>query len=760
MILSANLGFPRIGSHRELKQALESCWSGATGAEELLRTAQFLRARHWFTQQKAGIDHIPSNDFSLYDQMLDTIAMLGAVPPRFGHAGGEVPLELYFAMARGRADAPAMEMTKWFDTNYHYIVPELTADMDLRLSRHKALEDYKEAKFLGIDTRPVLIGPVTFLKLAKMRDGSERWALLPRVLAVYRAVLTSLAQAGAEWVQIDEPVLVSDLDDAARAALKAAYAALADVPVKIMLATYFGAVDDNLPALAGLPVQGVHVDLVRAPGQLEAVCKALPRDALLSLGVVNGRNIWKTALTDAERLIEQARALHGDALIVAPSCSLLHVPVDLGIETKLDAELKDWLAFAVQKLDEVVALARAANGERDSRTFLDNARALGTRSVSPRIHDPAVKARLAAVTPQMAQRAPSFQERIALQQSLLKLPLLPTTSIGSLPQTRDLRDVRARFRKGEIDQATYEKILEEKTAEAMRWQDEIGIDVPVHGEFERNDMVEYFGEQLKGFAFTEKAWVQSYGSRCVKPPIIYGDVSRPRPMTLQWTQIAQRYTKKPVKGMLTGPVTILQWSFVRDDQGRRDTCRQIALAIRDEVTDLEKAGVRLIQIDEAALREGLPIRKKDWRSYLDWAVEAFRLTASGVSATTQIHTHMCYSEFNDIIDAVAAMDADVISIETSRSAMELLEAFANFSYPNDIGPGVYDIHSPRVPSQQEMEALLEKALTVLKPGQLWVNPDCGLKTRGWAEVKPALVSMVAAAKAVRGRLAQQHARPA
>jgi 5-methyltetrahydropteroyltriglutamate--homocysteine methyltransferase len=759
MILSANLGFPRIGSHRELKQALESYWSGATGAEELLRTAQFLRARHWFTQQKAGIDHIPSNDFSLYDQMLDTIAMLGAVPPRFGHQGGEVPLALYFAMARGAKDAPAMEMTKWFDTNYHYIVPELTADMDLRLSTHKALEDYKEAKFLGIDTRPVLIGPVTFLKLAKMRDGSKRWALLPRLLAVYRAVLVSLAQAGAEWVQIDEPVLVSDLDDAARAALKAAYAALADVPVKIMLATYFGAMGDNLPALAGLPVQGVHVDLVRAPGQLEAVCQALPRDTLLSLGVVNGRNIWKTALTDAERLIEQARDLHGEALMIAPSCSLLHVPVDLGIETKLDAELKDWLAFAVQKLDEVAALARAANGERDSRYFLDNARALGTRATSPRIHDPAVKARLAAVTPQMAERAPAFQERIALQQSLLKLPLLPTTSIGSLPQTRDLRDVRARFRKGEIDQASYEKVLEEKTAEAMRWQDEIGIDVPVHGEFERNDMVEYFGEQLSGFAFTERAWVQSYGSRCVKPPIIYGDVSRPRPMTLQWTKIAQRYTKKPVKGMLTGPVTILQWSFVRDDQPRRDTCRQIALAIRDEVMDLEKAGVKLIQIDEAALREGLPIRAKEWQAYLDWAVEAFRLAASGVGATTQIHTHMCYSEFNDIIDAVAAMDADVISIETSRSAMELLEAFANFSYPNDIGPGVYDIHSPRVPSQQEMEALLEKALTVLKPQQLWVNPDCGLKTRGWAEVKPALVSMVAAAKAVRGRLAEQPARP-
>jgi len=759
MTLSANLGFPRIGSHRELKQALESYWSGGTGADVLLRTAQTLRARHWFTQQKAGIDHIPSNDFSLYDQMLDTIAMLGAVPPRFGHVGGEVPLDLYFAMARGRSDSPAMEMTKWFDTNYHYIVPELTAQTEFCLSSHKAVEEYKEAKFLGIATRPVLIGPVTFLKLAKMRDGSDRWALLPRLLAVYRALLASLADAGVQWVQIDEPVLVTDLDDTARAALKAAYAGLADVPIQIMLASYFGAVDDNLAVLTGLPVQGVHIDLVRAPGQLEEVCKAVPRGTVLSLGVVDGRNIWKTALTDAERLIERARELHGEALMIAPSCSLLHVPVDLGIETKLDAELKDWLAFAVQKLDEVAALAKAAKGERDSRYFLDNARALGTRATSPRIHDPAVKARLAAVTPQMAARAPAFPERIALQQSLLKLPLLPTTSIGSLPQTRDLREVRARFRKGEIDKASYEKILEEKTAEAMRWQDEIGIDVPVHGEFERNDMVEYFGEQLNGFAFTEKAWVQSYGSRCVKPPIIYGDVSRPRPMTLQWTEIAQRYTKKPVKGMLTGPVTILQWSFVRDDQPRRDTCRQIALAIRDEVMDLEKAGVKLIQIDEAALREGLPIRAKDWQAYLDWAVEAFRLSASGVAAATQIHTHMCYSEFNDIIDAVAAMDADVISIETSRSAMELLQAFANFSYPNDIGPGVYDIHSPRVPSQQEMEALLEKALTVLKPQQLWVNPDCGLKTRGWAEVKPALVSMVAAAKAVRGRLAQT-ARPA
>ena len=751
-ILSANLGFPRIGSHRELKQALESYWSGASGFEALNRAAQSLRARHWFLQQKAGLDHIPSNDFSFYDQMLDTIAMLGAVPPRFGHDGGTVPLDLYFAMARGRKEAPAMEMTKWFDTNYHYIVPELTAEMEFRLSSSKALDEYNEAKFLGISTRPVLIGPVTFLALAKMRDGSKRWGLLPRLLAVYRAVLSSLAQAGAEWVQIDEPILVADLDQEVHAALKAAYAVLADVPVKIMLATYFGAIGDNLAALAELRVQGLHVDLVRASGQLEDVCKVIAPGVLLSLGVVNGRNIWKTALTDAERLIEQAKALRGGDLIVAPSCSLLHVPVDLSTETKLDIELKDWLSFAVQKLDEVASLAAAANGERDSRYFLDNARALGTRAASRRIHDPAVQARLAAVTPQMARREPAFAQRIALQQSLLKLPMLPTTSIGSLPQTKDVREARARFRKGELDQAGYEQILEDKTAEAMRWQDEIGIDVPVHGEFERNDMVEYFGEQLNGFAFSERGWVQSYGSRCVKPPIIFGDVSRPKPMTLHWTEVAQRYTKKPVKGMLTGPVTILQWSFVRDDQPRRGTCRQIALAIRDEVMDLEKAGVKLIQIDEAALREGLPIRKSEWQAYLDWAVDAFRLTAGGVAATTQIHTHMCYSEFNDIIGAVAAMDADVISIETSRSAMELLEAFANFSYPNDIGPGVYDIHSPRIPSQQEMEALLEKALKVLKPGQLWVNPDCGLKTRGWAEVKPALVSMVAAAKAVRNRL--------
>ena len=703
-------------------------------------------------QQKAGIAHIPSNDFSFYDQMLDTIAMLGAVPPRYGHKGGLVTFDLYFAMARGRQDATAMEMTKWFDTNYHYIVPELTADTAFALSASKALDEYNEAKFLGISTRPVLIGPVTFLKLAKMRDGSDRWALLPKILPIYADLLVKLVHAGATWVQIDEPVLVSDLDDATKAAFRAAYAELSEVPARILMATYFGAVGDNLETLTALPVAGVHVDLVRAPEQLEVICKAIPEGRTLSLGVVNGRNIWKTGLTDGEHLINQAKALRGDALFVGPSCSLLHSPVDLDTETKLDAELRGWLAFATQKLTEISALANAANGNRDSAFFKANAEAVGSRVTSKRIHDQVVKQRLAAVTPDMATRQTPFKDRIALQQSLLNLPLLPTTSIGSLPQTKEIRELRASFKKGAVDQASYEKQLEDKTAEAMRWQDRIEIDVPVHGEYERNDMVEYFGEQLKGFAFTERAWVQSYGSRCVKPPIIFGDVSRPEPMTVRWTQTAQKYTAKPVKGMLTGPVTILQWSFVRDDQPRGETCKQIALAIRDEVIDLEKAGVKIIQIDEAALREGLPIRKSEWQHYLDWAVESFRLTASGVKAETQVHTHMCYSEFNDIIAAVAAMDADVISIETSRSAMELLDAFVEFKYPNDIGPGVYDIHSPRVPTQEEMEELLEKALKVLSPQQLWVNPDCGLKTRGWKEVEPALISMVAAAKNVRKRL--------
>jgi 5-methyltetrahydropteroyltriglutamate--homocysteine methyltransferase len=760
MIFSTNLGFPRIGAHRELKKALENYWRGVSSAAELAAIASTLRTRHWIAQQKAGLTHIPSNDFSLYDHVLDTIAMVGGVPERFSYAGGSVSLDLYFAMARGQQNASAMEMTKWFDTNYHYIVPELSADTRFALGTTKALDEYNEAKSLGIDTRPVLLGPVSFLRLAKMRDGSDRWALLPQLLEVYGRVLNTLAAAGACWIQIDEPCLVGDLDHPTRQAFARAYVNLSRLPGKILLATYFGSVGDNLASLAALPVAGVHFDLVRAPEQLESVCDALPRNVALSLGVVNGRNIWKTDLSKADALIRKAVALRGDErLMIGPSCSLLHTPVDLESETDLDSELKNWFAFAIQKLDEIVALAASANGQGDTMTFAENERAVSSRRTSRRIHNPAVKARLATVTAAMTLREGPFKDRIALQQATLKLPLMPTTTIGSFPQTKDVRDVRSRFKKGEIPLEAYEHFLEEKTAEVMRWQDEIGLDVPVHGEFERNDMVEYFGEQLEGFSFTKHGWVQSYGSRCVKPPIIFGDVSRPKPMTVRWTKYAQMHTAKPVKGMLTGPVTILQWSFVRDDQPRGETCRQIALAIRDEVQDLEVAGVAIIQIDEAALREGLPIRKADWQAYLDWAVEAFRLTAGGVAPSTQIHTHMCYSEFNDIIAAVAAMDADVISIETSRSAMDLLDAFVDFRYPNDIGPGVYDIHSPRVPTQEEMETLLEKALKVLSPQQLWVNPDCGLKTRGWEEVRPALVSMVAAAKKLRSKLETNNSRP-
>ncbi|MBY0355487.1 MAG: 5-methyltetrahydropteroyltriglutamate--homocysteine S-methyltransferase [Rickettsiales bacterium] len=759
MTLAANLGFPRIGTHRELKMALENFWKGVISESDLMSKAEELRARHWQLQKQSGIEHIPSNDFSYYDHVLDTIALVGAVPERYGFSGGDVDLTTYFAMARGRQsgnqDVVAMEMTKWFDTNYHYIVPEFFAGQKFTLSSSKILREFEEAKNKGILTRPVLLGPISFLLLGKMRDESSRWDLLPSLLAVYKDVLERLHAAGAEWVQLDEPCLVLDLDEDARQAYVSAYKTLSGTSsLKLLLATYFGELGDNLAMACSLPVNGLHIDLVRGATQLEAVAKALPFTSWLSLGVVDGRNIWKADLEAAELLIEKAASWRGGTtqLMVAPSCSLLHSPVDLVEEKKMSADLKSWMAFATQKLSEIRLLAEASNGHKDREAFSVNAKQIDSRRTSLRIHDANVKQRMASITQSMATRKSPFKTRIAKQQALLNLPLLPTTTIGSFPQTHDVRESRALFKRGDLSKDQYEMFLEQKTTEAMQWQDEIGIDVPVHGEFERNDMVEYFGEQLSGFAFTQNGWVQSYGSRCVKPPIIFGDVSRPSPMTVRWSQFAQSKTKKPVKGMLTGPVTILQWSFVRDDQPRSETCRQIALAIRDEVVDLEQAGIRIIQIDEPALREGLPLRQSDWQSYLDWAVESFRLCASGVEDATQIHTHMCYSEFNDIIDSIAALDADVISIETSRSAMDLLDAFATFKYPNEIGPGVYDIHSPRVPATREMEALLSKALEVLSPEQLWVNPDCGLKTRNWPEVKLALVAMVDAAKLLRIKL--------
>ncbi len=763
VVTVATLGFPRIGPRRELKTALESYWAGKTNQSALLAAVADLRARAWARQRDLGADIIPSNDFSLYDHVLDTTAMVGAVPPIFGWTGGEVGLETYFAMARGAPGdvghagmgVPAAEMTKWFDTNYHYLVPEFTADQTFRLASLKAVREYGEAKAQGIETRPVLLGPVSFLLLGKTRGGDfEPLALLPRLLPVYAEILRLLAEAGASWVQIDEPCLVMDLGDAARAAFGHAYAALTNgtAPPKIMLTTYFGALADNLSTALALPVHGLHVDLVRAPGQLDAVVTGARPDLLLSLGVIDGRNVWAADLDAILDRIEPV-VLSGRQVMLAPSCSLLHTPIDLGREADLDPEIRSWLAFAVQKVAELVVLARALNEGRGSvRAALDAASAaIASRRTSPKINDPAVEARIAVDDPSVARRKSPFEARRQVQRRRLRLPAYPTTTIGSFPQTAEVRKARADFGKSVIDAAAYHAFLREETARTVRWQEEAGLDVLVHGEFERNDMVQYFGEQLSGFAFTKHAWVQSYGSRCVRPPIIYGDVSRPGPMTVEWWRYAQSLTERPMKGMLTGPVTILNWSFVRDDQPRSATCRQIAFAIRDEVIDLEKAGATVVQIDEPALREGLPLRHGEWQAYLDWAVECFRIASSGVDDAVQIHTHMCYSEFNDIIASIAAMDADVISIETARSRMELLDAFAGYRYPAEIGPGVYDIHSPRVPAVDEMASLLKAAAERLPADQLWVNPDCGLKTRNWPEVRLAVENMVAAARAARTR---------
>ena len=769
----ATLGTPRIGPRRELKIALESFWSGASDERALIETGIGLRAANWARQKKLGVTVIPSNDFSFYDQVLDTCAMVGAIPAIYGWTGGAVPLATYFAMARGAQGVqpdescghvhhapgaahgvPALEMTKWFDTNYHYMVPELAKEQKFALASRKPIEEYEEAKALGYQTRPVLVGPVTFLKLAKSKDaGFNTLSLLERLLPVYIEVLRELAGKGAEWVQIDEPCLVLDLDVVAQQALRYAYAEIAKaVPqIKVMLASYFGGLGANRDTAFALPVAGLHVDLVRAPEQLDALAD-LPRDRVVSLGVIDGRNIWRADLGKMlDRLEPVIAQLGKDRVQIAPSCSLLHVPIDLALETDLDPEVRSWLAFSVQKIEELASLGTAlADGRSQAEAALKASdAAAASRKASPKIHDAAVAKRLAGIDDTMRRRGSAFAQRAGVQHQRFNLPPFPTTTIGSFPQTTDVRNARAAHAKGALTDAAYRLYLQNQTARAVRWQENIGLDVLVHGEFERNDMVQYFGEQLSGFAFTKYGWVQSYGSRYVRPPILFGDVTRPKPMTVEWWQYAQSLTKLPMKAMLTGPVTILNWSFVRDDIPRSAACRQIALAIRDEVTDLEAAGAGMIQIDEAALREGLPLRTSEWKTYLDWAVDSFRLCSSGVRDETQIHTHMCYSEFNDIIDAIGAMDADVISIETSRSKMELLDAFRNYRYPNEIGPGVYDIHSPRVPEIGEMTDLMKLARQRLSDAQLWINPDCGLKTRKWEEVRPALANMVAAARELR-----------
>jgi 5-methyltetrahydropteroyltriglutamate--homocysteine methyltransferase len=768
MVLATNLGFPRIGAKRELKKSVESYWKGKVSENELQETAKELRQRHWKLQQDSGLDHIPSNDFSFYDHILDMTCTLGLVPERYKWDGNNVTLETYFAMARGAQkdglDVTAMEMTKWFDTNYHFMVPEFEPNMSPKLSSNKIFDEYKEAKELGINTRPVIIGPCTYCFLGKMKDSSMDWeALWNGVVEVYQEILQTLETLGAEWVQIDEPMLALDLGEAAHKGLKDTYEKLSDASnIKILLTTYFDGLRENNEVAFSLPVDGVHIDLCRGPGQANTSANnpdqildktlGLVGEKVLSLGVVDGRNIWKNNLDNSLNIIEKALSkLDKDKIFVAPSSSLLHSPVDLVHEDKMDEKIKSWLAFATQKLDELSVLAKGANEGRDaiSSELETSNQVQNDRKTSKRIHNEAVKNRVNSITSEMKQRNSSFEERQKKQRLHLNLPAYPTTSIGSFPQTAEIRKARAAFKKGELNHEEYVKAMQTEIQTVVNYQHEIGIDVLVHGEPERNDMVEYFGEQLDGFTFTKNGWVQSYGSRCVKPPIIFGDVSRPEAMTVRWSQYAQSITDKVMKGMLTGPITILQWSFVRDDQPRSDTSRQIALAIRDEVKDLEEAGIKIIQIDEAAIREGLPLRKSDWKSYLNNAVEDFRLSSCTVNDETQIHTHMCYSEFNDIIDSIADMDADVISIETSRSQMELLDAFVEYQYPNEIGPGVYDIHSPRIPTTDEIVDLLSKAKKVLKEDQIWVNPDCGLKTRGWPEVEPALKNMVDAAKIMR-----------
>jgi len=768
MIQATNLGYPRIGKKRELKHALEQFWAGKLSEAALQEQAASLRKEHWFLQQRLGLHHIPSNDFSLYDQVLDTIALVGAVPERYHWNGERVDLHTYFAMARGiqqtqasDEDIPAMEMTKWFDTNYHYLVPEFSANQTFRLASTKPIDEFVEAKALGIQTRPVLLGPISFLLLGKTHQPDMHpLSLLERLLPVYEEVLKALADAGAEWIQIDEPCLALDLEEDVLASVQRAYTRLSAVSssLRLLLATYFGELGAALPVALHLPVAAVHLDLVRAPEQFEQALAVAPSPLILSLGVVDGRNVWRTDFDRALTLIEQGiQAIGAERLLIGPSCSLLHVPADLTLETHIDEEHKQWLAFAQQKLEEIVLLTSASNEGRAAiaEPLEANRRAFQRRRQSSNVHKAAVAQRLEALRGQDTRRKTPFAERRKLQQDQLKLPILPTTTIGSFPQTSEVRAARAAYKRGQMEKAVYEDFLRREIARTIRIQEEIGLDVLVHGEFERTDMVEYFGEQLGGFLLTQHGWVQSYGSRCVRPPIIAGDITRPGPMTIRWSQFAQALTPRPVKGMLTGPVTILQWSFVRDDQPRSETCSQLALVLYDEVLDLEAAGIRVIQIDEPALREGLPLRRANWQTYLHWAVNCFRLAASGVRDETQIHTHMCYAEFEDILEAVGAMDADVISIEASRSQLELLNAFVTYHYPNEIGPGMYDIHSPRIPSQQECEEILDKILRVLPREQVWVNPDCGLKTRKWEEIQPALTNLVAAVQTVRAKTGRQ-----
>jgi 5-methyltetrahydropteroyltriglutamate--homocysteine methyltransferase len=750
MIKVATIGYPRIGPKRELKVALEKFWKGDIAESELQNVAKDLRKKNWQTQKDNGVDLISSNDFSFYDHVLDSICLLGTVPKRYKWDGKEVNLKTYFAMARGSQtsdlDVPALEMTKWFDTNYHYLVPELSKDQAFKISSNKPFAEFEEAKQAGFNTKPVILGPLSFLLLAKGIDRLKTIDLLSKVLPIYKEIIKKFSDLGAEWIQIDEPILVKDLDSDVVSKIKNTLNELkkASGTSKILVATYFEDLNEDVKnEVFSSDVDAVHLDLVRGTKNKSYVKKSKKQ---LSLGLVDGRNVWKANLQEKIDFIKNDTS--GD-IIIASSCPLLHTPYDLDLEQKVPAEIKRWLSFSKQKLQELNIIKNFVDKGTHESELKQNTADIEDRKTSKLIHDDAVKNRIKTINKSVTDRKSGYTARAKIQKDIFALPKYPTTTIGSFPQTTDVRRARAKFKRGELDEKSYEKFLEEKTIETIKKQEEMGIDVIVHGEFERNDMVEYFGEQLNGFTFTSSGFVQSYGSRCVKPPIIFGNVSRPKSMTVRWSKFAQEQTKQIVKGMLTGPITILQWSFVRDDQPRKFTAQEIGFAIRDEVEDLEKNGIRMIQIDEPALREGLPLKKKDWKEYLGWSVNCFKISAAVVKDETQIHTHMCYAEFEDIIDSIAALDADVISIETSRSRMELLTTFEKFKYPNEIGPGVYDIHSPRVPSKDEMKELIQKASKLIDPKRIWVNPDCGLKTRGWSETIDALTKMVAAAKELR-----------
>ncbi|CNL21971.1 5-methyltetrahydropteroyltriglutamate/homocysteine S-methyltransferase [Yersinia intermedia] len=752
-ILNHTLGFPRVGLKRELKKAQESYWAGNSTQEELLNVGRELRARHWQQQQQAGVDLVPVGDFAWYDHVLTTSLLLGNVPERHQNADGSIDLDTLFRIGRGRAPtgtpAAAAEMTKWFNTNYHYMVPEFQQGQQFKLGWTQLLDEVDEALALGHKIKPVLLGPVTYLWLGKVKgEQFDRLSLLQDILPVYQQVLGELAKRGIEWVQIDEPALVLELPQEWLDAYQPAYQVLQG-QVKLLLTTYFDSIGHNLDTIRALPVQGLHVDVVAGQDDIAELNATLPQEWLLSLGVINGRNVWRA---DLSHWFERLQPLvNSRPLWLGSSCSLLHSPIDLSEETRLDAEVKSWFAFALQKCAELALLTQALNAPSEAKLaeLAAYSAPIRARRASSRVHNPQVEQRLAAITAQDIERQLPYEARATAQRKRFNLPAWPTTTIGSFPQTTEIRGLRLDFKQGRLDGKNYRTGISEHIKQAITEQERLGLDVLVHGEAERNDMVEYFGEHLDGFVFTQNGWVQSYGSRCVKPPVIIGDISRPEAITVEWAKYAQSLTDKPVKGMLTGPVTILCWSFPREDVSRETIAKQIALALRDEVEDLEKAGIGIIQIDEPALREGLPLRRADWQAYLQWAVDAFKLNAAVAQNDTQIHTHMCYCEFNDIMDSIAALDADVITIETSRSDMELLESFEDFSYPNEIGPGVYDIHSPNVPSVEWIEALLRKAAQRIPAERLWVNPDCGLKTRGWPETRQALANMVLAAQRLR-----------